>query len=123
VSNFEISEFFGAKDHFKKDVVQQKKFLQDLALLVVKNHLPIQFIESTWLKFLVMHLCSRVVFTSRKIFSQEVLVDLVEKMKQKYVLPKLKQCYFATSCDLWMSKGTHDVFILVIGFLNEEWQP
>jgi hypothetical protein len=70
--------------------VQQKQFLQDLALLVVKNHLLIQFVDSTWLKRLVMHLCPRVVFPSRKMFSQEVLVDLVEKMKQEYVLLKLK---------------------------------
>jgi hypothetical protein len=56
--------------------------------------------------------------------SQAILVDLVEKMKQEYVLPTLKQCYFATtSFDLWMSKGAHDVFALVINFLNEKWQP
>jgi hypothetical protein len=30
---------FGAKYLFKKNDVQQKKFMQDLALLVVKNHL------------------------------------------------------------------------------------
>jgi hypothetical protein len=47
LSNSEISKFFGAKDPFKKDDVQQKQFLQDLALLVVKSHLPIQFVEST----------------------------------------------------------------------------
>jgi hypothetical protein len=45
------------------------------------------------------------------------LVDLVEKTKQKYVLPKLKQCYSATTFDLWMSKGAHDVFTLVINFM------
>ncbi len=70
--------------------MQQKQFLQDLALLVVKNHLPIQFVESTWLKRLVMHLCPRVVFPSRKTFSQEVLVYLVEKMKEEHMLLKLK---------------------------------
>jgi hypothetical protein len=124
VFNFKISKFFCTKDPFKKDFVQQKQFLQDLAFLVVKNHLPIQFVESTWLKFLIMHLCPKVAFPSRKIFSQVILVDLVEKTKQEYVLPKLKQCYFATtSFDLWMSKGTHDVFALVINFLNEKWQP
>jgi hypothetical protein len=64
--------------------------LQDLAFLVVKNQLSIQFVENTWLKCLVMHLCPKVVFPSRKIFSQEILVDLVEKSKQEYVLPKLK---------------------------------
>jgi hypothetical protein len=37
------------------------------------------------------------------------------------VLSKLKQCYSSTtSFDLWMSKGAHDVFVLVINFLNEE---
>jgi hypothetical protein len=71
-----------------------------------------------------MHLCARVVFPSRKMFSQEVSIDLVEKMKQKYyVLFKLKQCYsVTTNFDFWMSKGEHDVFALVISFLNEEWQ-
>jgi hypothetical protein len=66
----EILEFFGAKYFFKKDVVQQKQFLQDLALLVVRNNLPIQFVETTWLKHLVMHLCPRAVFPSRIFFSQ-----------------------------------------------------
>jgi hypothetical protein len=36
VSNFKISEFFGAKDPFKKDVVQQKQFFQDLAFWLLK---------------------------------------------------------------------------------------
>ncbi len=88
--NFEISKFFGTKDPSKKNVVQQKNFLQDLAFLVVKNHFPIQFVESTWLKHLVMHLCPRVVFPSRKMFSQEILVDLLEKTKEEYMLLKLK---------------------------------
>jgi hypothetical protein len=47
----------------------------------------------------------------------------MEKNKEEYVLPKLKQCYYViASFDLWMSKGAHDVFALVISFLNEEWQ-
>jgi hypothetical protein len=37
VSSFEISKFFNANNTFKKDVVQQKQFLQDPALLVVKK--------------------------------------------------------------------------------------
>jgi hypothetical protein len=36
VSNFKISKLFGAKDPFKKDVVQQKQFLQDLAFWLLK---------------------------------------------------------------------------------------
>ncbi len=44
VSNSEVLELFGAKDIFKKDFVQRKQVLQDLALLVVRNHLPILFV-------------------------------------------------------------------------------
>jgi hypothetical protein len=63
-----ISKFFYAKDHFKKDVVQQKQFSQNLALLVIKIHLLIQFVDSTWLKCLVMHLCLGIMFPSKKSF-------------------------------------------------------
>jgi hypothetical protein len=45
-------------------------------------------------------------------------------MKQIYVFPKLTDCIFATtSFDLWMSKGAHDIFALVINFLGSNWQP
>jgi hypothetical protein len=83
VSNFKLSKFFGVKDPFKKDVCNKSNFLQNLALLVIKNHLQVQFVNNTWLKCLVMHLFLRVVFPLRNMFSQEVLVDLVEKMIYK----------------------------------------
>jgi hypothetical protein len=35
-----ISNFFTMKDFDKKDDVQQKWFLEDLVLLIVKKHLP-----------------------------------------------------------------------------------
>ncbi len=85
--HFDRSYVFGAKDPFKKDVVQQKQFLHDIGFLVVKNHLPTQFVRSTWLKCVVMHLSLRIVFPSKKMFSQEVLLDLVKENKQEYVLP------------------------------------
>jgi hypothetical protein len=43
----------------------------------------------------------------------------VEKMKQIYILPKLiDYISAATSFDLWTSKGAHDVFVLLINFLD-----
>jgi hypothetical protein len=59
MSNNAILLLFDAKDRFKNDDMQQKTLLQDHILLVVKNHLPIQFVENTWLKHLAMHLCPR----------------------------------------------------------------
>ncbi len=63
-------------------------------------------------------------FPSKKHFFHEISPNLVEKMKQICVLPKLIDCIFATlSFDLWMSKGAHDIFALVIKKLGCDWQP
>jgi hypothetical protein len=44
---------------------------------------------------------------------------MVQKIKDVYVLPKLFQCMLAiASFDLLMSKGTYDIFALVINFLD-----
>jgi hypothetical protein len=46
----------------------------------------------------------------------------VEKTKQLYVLLVLANFNFATkSFDLWMSKGVHDIFAIVINFLRADW--
>jgi hypothetical protein len=60
ISNFSIFEFFALKYPFKKDDVEQKMFVENFALLIMKNHLPLQFVESVWLKHLVLQLCPSV---------------------------------------------------------------
>jgi hypothetical protein len=77
--------FFATKEPFKKDNVQQKDFLQSLGLLIMKNNLPLQFVESIWFKCLILHLFPKVVLYYRKHFFQEILLNLVENMKQLYV--------------------------------------
>jgi hypothetical protein len=48
----------------------------------------------------------------------------VEKTKKTYVLPSLNDCScVTTNFDLWMSKGAHDVFVLVINVLRSDWKP
>jgi hypothetical protein len=43
---------------------------------------------------------------------------MVKETKQVYVLPKLEDYISTRSFDLWMSKGAHDIFVLVINFLG-----
>jgi len=43
----EIFEFFSTKDPFKDNDVQQKSFLQDLGLLVVKSHVPMHYVKNS----------------------------------------------------------------------------
>jgi hypothetical protein len=37
--------FFVSKDALKQDDVEQKMFVENLALIIVKNHLLLQFVE------------------------------------------------------------------------------
>jgi len=62
---------------------------------------------------------SKINFLFRRQFSQKMLLGLVEKKNELYVLPTLPKCHSTiTSFDLWMSKRTYDV--LVINFLNND---
>jgi hypothetical protein len=52
-----------------------------------------------------MHLCPRIVFLSKKQIFNELLPELMEKLKQLYVLPTLVECHSTTAnFDMWMSK-------------------
>jgi hypothetical protein len=66
MSGGSIFKFFLSKIPFIKKDVPQKEFLEDLGLLIVKNNLPIQFMESMWLKRLIMHLCPKLNFPSKR---------------------------------------------------------
>jgi hypothetical protein len=75
-----------------------------------------------WLKCLILCLCPKLNFLSKRQFSQEILLGLVEKTSEQYVFLALAYYFFATvNFDLWMSKGAYDVFALVIKFLNMDW--
>jgi hypothetical protein len=52
-----------------------------------------------------------------------VLSGLVEKTMLTYVHPTLANC-ISTICTfgLWMSKGVHDVFAIVVNFLSSKWE-
>jgi hypothetical protein len=89
--NFKV--FFLLKIPSKRVDVPQKEFLEDFGLLIIKNNLPIQFVESMWLKNLILHLCPKLNFLSKRQFSQEILPGLVEKTSQQYVLLTLAYCF------------------------------
>jgi len=51
-----------------------------------------------------------------------MLLNLIKKAKQTCVLLVLAKCVFVTTIfDLWMSKEAHDVFALVLNFLEKNW--
>ncbi len=57
------------------------------------------------------------VFPSKKVFVEEVLLALVEKALVTYVQLALAS-YMSTTCnfDLWMFVGTYDMFVVIANF-------
>jgi hypothetical protein len=105
------------KNKFKKDDPLQVGFLEDLVLFVVKGFLPMKFVELIWFQRLSYKLCPQIVFPSRKDFVENVLPSLVEKTMVIYVQLALTNC-LSTTCtfDQWMSKGTNDIFVVVVNY-------
>jgi hypothetical protein len=68
-------------------------------------------------------LCPKVVFINEKVFVDDVFFKLAEKTMLTYVHPTFAYCISATcTFDLWMSKDAHDVFIVGVNFLSNNWE-
>jgi dihydropteroate synthase len=85
-----ISKFLSIKNMFFKKDVSQKEFLKDPGLILIKNNLLIQFVESMWLKHLILCLCLKLHFPSKRKFSQDILLGLMEKKNELYFVPSFE---------------------------------
>jgi hypothetical protein len=44
--------------------------------------------------------------------------------KDKYVFSSFESCHFCTSSfDVWMSRVEVDTFVMIVHFLNDQWEP
>jgi preprotein translocase subunit SecB len=118
-----IFGFFSSTNQFKKNNETWVRFLEDVMLLMIKAYSLMRIVESIWLQRMAYRLCPQVVFPSKKKCVDDVLSGLVEKTMLTYVHLALAD-YISTTCtfDLWISKGVHDVFIIVINFLSSKWE-
>jgi hypothetical protein len=54
---------------------------------------------------------------------ENILSSLVEKTMTTYVEFALANCLSTTyTFDLWMSNGTHDVFVVMVNFISSDWE-
>jgi hypothetical protein len=61
------------------------------------------------------------IFPHIKVFVDDVISRLVEKIMFIYVHLALTY-YISSTYTLWMSKGVHDVFAVVVNFLSNKWE-
>jgi hypothetical protein len=80
----------------------------------MKNNLLLQFVESVWFKCLILYLIFRIVFPSRKQFSYEILLNLVKKTKNIYVLPKLTNYIYAIQALTCECQRVHMIYLFLL---------
>jgi hypothetical protein len=85
ISSTFILIFFPSKTFLKK-TMWSENILENLRLLLIINHLHLLFIKSVWLKHLIFHFCPQVYFVPQKFFSNDDLLNLVEKTKHMFCL-------------------------------------
>lgn len=116
-------QFCYCKILFQERWCVAKEFLEDLGLLIVKNHWYMQVVKIMWLKNAWICICVQIFFPLPKKFKSEILLKLVEKNETFVCLPNLAKCYYATaSFVLWMPNA-HDIFAFAINLLGTIWQP
>ncbi len=103
--------FFGAINPYKKRNAHQKNFCIEFGLISCQKPFSIHFVENKCQNYLVMQLCLYVVFLSKKTFSHEMLLNLVQKKKHMFY-------------QFWAPKRrAHDVSALVVNFVGVDWMP
>jgi hypothetical protein len=61
------------------------------------------------------------IFPSFNFFVEKGLSTLVQKTLVEHVQLTLTTCLFVTcTFDLYMSKGVHDIFVIVVNFLDDD---
>jgi hypothetical protein len=117
-----ISNIFGAKYFLKKMLCDKNNFF--------KTNCPFSYQKSlTYLicgKYMVEAFCNALMSKSCVSFKKIVFTigftQFGGKDKTRICFAKIEKCcYLIANFDLWICKGTHDVFALIISFLNMDW--
>ncbi len=117
-----ISNFFGHVTPFSKDDSIQKEFEKDLTLSIAKELVSLSFVEPFFFMKLILKQNPRLNFPLRQV--SDILPRMVELTKDKYVYWSLESCHSCIiSFHLWMSKARVDTFVIIVHFLNDQWEP
>ncbi len=86
--------------------------------------MPLSFVEAPFFKRLVIRKNPCLTFPSRQKLKHDILPRIAKRTKERFVSPTLHSC---NTCivffNLWMSRGGVDIFVLIVHFLNDKWEP
>jgi hypothetical protein len=93
-------------------------------LLIAKEFVPLSFVEAPFFRRLVLRQNPQLTFPSTQKLRHDLLPHIVERTKERFVSPTLHSCNTCTvPFNLWMSRGGVDIFVFIMHFLNDKWEP
>jgi hypothetical protein len=72
---------------YKKIDLAQKQLFEDLVFYIAKGYYPLNYTQNVWLRRLVHHQCSRVVFPNKQQFINDIIPNMVCKTMECHVIP------------------------------------
>lgn len=92
-------------------------------MFIINSFFPLRIVKFVCLQRLAFWLCLRVNFPLKRVFTNNILHALVNRTLTEYVQLTLAKCLITTcNFDLWMSKGGHYIFTIVVNFPSTNWE-
>jgi len=93
-------------------------------LFIAKELVSLYFVEALFFMRLILKQNSRLNFPLRQVLVNDILPRMAKLTKDKYVYWSLESCHSCiVSFHLWMSKAGVDTFVMIVHFLNDQWEP
>jgi hypothetical protein len=102
----------------------QKEFEEDLTLFIAKVLMSLSFVNVPFFRRLILKENPCLNYPLRQVLMNDILPRMVELTKNKYVFWSLESCHSCiVSFDVWMSKAKVDTFVMIVHFVNAQWEP
>ncbi len=97
---------------------------EDLTLFITKKLVPLSLLKFLFFRKFILKQNLRLKFPSKQVLVNDILLWIVELTKGKYVSSSLEYCHLCIiSFYLWMFRARVDTFVMIVHFLNVQWEP
>jgi hypothetical protein len=93
-------------------------------LFITKKLVPLSLLKFLFFRKFILKQNLRLKFPSKQVLVNDILLWIVELTKGKYVSSSLEYCHLCIiSFYLWMFRARVDTFVMIVHFLNVQWEP
>ncbi len=93
-------------------------------MFIAKKLVSLSFVEALFFKKLILNQNPCFNFSSKQVLMNDILPRMAEFTKDKYVFSSFESCHsYIVFLNLWMFKARMDTFVMIVHFLNAQWEP